>query len=83
MSKGKAGQALGYVMITQFASDGTSIVEQWTLKNPFIKMVKFGDLDYENDELTQIEIEFRYDWAECLVEEGLGTGDTGTSYVSQ
>ena len=64
MSKGKTAKALGHVKIQQIDSSGVTI-EEWTLQNPFIKMVKFGDLDYENDELTQIEIEFRYDWATC------------------
>ena len=82
MSKGMAGAVLGGVTITQFASDGVTKVEEWTLKNPFIKSVKYGDLDYENDDLTQIEIELRYDWAECDVEEG-GANSTGEFFHSE
>jgi len=79
MSKGKSSKALTHVIISQFASDGATILEQWTLKNPFIKSVKFGDLDYENDDLTLIELEFRYDWAECTIE---ADSPTGTYYSS-
>ena len=45
-------------------ADGT-IVEQWTLENPFIKSAKYGDLDYSNDELRTVEMTIRYDWARC------------------
>ena len=45
----------------------------WTLQNPFIKSVKYGDLSYDSDELREISIEFRYDWAECeILSEGGG-----------
>lgn len=64
MSKGKASAELGRVVITQVDHTGEPI-ETWTLQNPFFKTVKFGELDYENDELTQIELELRYDWAVC------------------
>ena len=71
VSKGKMIDALGRVIITQISNDGVTPLETWTLQNPFIKTVKFGDLDYENDDLTQIELEFRYDWA--TVEHSDGT----------
>lgn len=63
-SKARANGALGGVVIEQINADGGR-VEQWELKNPFIKSLKQSDLDYENDELTTIDIEFRYDWAVC------------------
>ncbi len=66
MSKGKAATSLGGVQIVQIDAEGNAI-ETWTLKNPFIKSVKFGDLDYTGDELVQIDMELRYDWAECVV----------------
>ena len=50
------------------AGSGTSgegaVVEKWTLKNAWVKSAKFGTLDYSNDELKQIDLVFRYDWAE-------------------
>ena len=48
----------------QIDSDDNEI-ESWTLHHPFIKKISFSDLDYENDELTTIDISLRYDWAEC------------------
>ena len=64
MSKGKAAAALGNLLeIRQLDSDG-QMVESWKLHNPWIKDVKFGELDYDSDDLTMIDIEIRYDWAE-------------------
>jgi len=62
MSKAKAAGALGRVIITQIDSDGNPL-ETWTLWNAFIKDVKFGDLGYGEDELTETTVELQYDWA--------------------
>lgn len=62
MSKSKATNSLGRVEIQQIDSNGNAI-ETWVLWNAWIKDVKFGDLDYDGDDLTDIEIELRYDWA--------------------
>ena len=62
MSKAKAAGALGKVIITQIDSDGNPL-EKWTLWNAFIKDVKFGDLTYDGDNLTQTDVELQYDWA--------------------
>ena len=63
MSKAKAASALGAVTVTQIDSDGNPL-ETWTLWNPFIEDIKYGDsLDYTNAELTEISITLRYDWA--------------------
>ena len=63
-SKSKSVGALGSVLIEQLDAEGNS-VETWTLQNPFIKKISFSDLDYENDELTTVDIGLRYDWATC------------------
>jgi len=68
MSKMKAAAALGSLKIQQIDGDGKP-VETWTLINPWIKDVKFGELDYESDDLTNVELEIRYDYA------SLETGD--------
>ncbi len=39
-------------------------LETWTLKHAWIKEVTFGDLDYGSDELTEVVVKFRYDWAQ-------------------
>ena len=62
MSKSKATNALGRIEIQQLDADGNAI-ETWVLWNAWIKDVKFGDLDYDGDDLTDVEIELRYDWA--------------------
>jgi hypothetical protein len=63
ISKKKAVDALGnLVKIEQISADG-GVVETWELQNPFVTDVKFGDLDYETDDMSEIELTIRYDWA--------------------
>jgi hypothetical protein len=69
MSKGKARTAIDPIQIIQLDANGNSI-EVWKLKNPFIKSVKYGELSYEDDNLTEIEIGLRYDWAVCETNNG-------------
>ena len=69
MSKAKAAGALGKVIITQIDSDGNPL-EKWELWNSFIKDVKFGDLEYGGDDLTETTIELQYDWARVTTSEG-------------
>ena len=66
MSKGKAVASIGYIRIQQIDADG-DVTEEWDVKNPFVKSVKFGELAYEDDELSEIELEVRYDWAVCTI----------------
>lgn len=64
VSKQRAVAALGnQIEIQQIDSDGNA-VETWKLVNPFITDVKFGDLDYEGDDMSEIEVTLRYDWCE-------------------
>ena len=49
-------------------------IEVWTLNNAFVKSAKFGDLDYSNDELKQIDMTLRYDHATCQVGDADGDG---------
>jgi hypothetical protein len=62
MSKAKAAGALGAVYISQIDGDGNEI-EKWTLWNAFITNVKYGDMAYGNDDLVEMTLEIRYDWA--------------------
>jgi len=63
MSKAKAAGALGTVLITQLDADGQPL-ETWTLWNSFITEAKFGDsLEYGNDDLTELSVTLKYDWA--------------------
>lgn len=62
VSKLNSVTSLGKVLIKQLDADGNN-VEEWELKNPWIKSVNFGDLDYDSEELLNIEVTLRYDWA--------------------
>lgn len=63
VSKKKSVAALGDVIIRQLDGDGFD-AKAWTLNNPWIKAVKFGELDYDGEDLMNIEITIRYDWAQ-------------------
>ena len=87
MSKVEAATAIGQVIIDVIDQDGKSI-EQWKLINPFVKSVKFGDLSYDSDELREISIEFRYDYAVCEIDgkehfKAVDDGKTGSKAQSE
>ena len=71
ISKRKSVSALGTITIHQLDSDGT-IVEDWVLKNAWIKDVKFGDLDYASEEAQNVDVTVRYDNAYINVFQGEG-----------
>jgi len=39
------------------------VVEVWELHNPWVKDVKFGDLDYALDDMVEVTMTIRFDWA--------------------
>jgi hypothetical protein len=39
------------------------VIESWRLNNPLITSVNFDTLDYSTDELLNIQITIKYDWA--------------------
>jgi len=74
VNKGNGTRAVGSIIIEVYGGDagqqgpgggvpGGTVLEKWTLNNAWVKTAKFGDLDYSSDELTQIELTIRYDWA--------------------
>ena len=63
VNKASALAALGQVEIDELSGKG-EVAGTWTLQNAFITNAKFGDLDYSGDDLLNIDITFRYDWAE-------------------
>ena len=65
ISKVRSVNALGGVTIRQIDSAGTPL-ETWELRNPFIKSVNMGDLNYESDGLSTISLGIRYDFASCV-----------------
>lgn len=83
MSKNASVNALGAVVIKQINEshgiqglNGGEAVETWTLHNAFIESVKFGDLDYSKEELTEIDLQVRYDWATLETRNGVQTPRT-------
>lgn len=62
ISKARAAGALGSVIITQLDAMGAPI-ETWTLWNSFLTEVKYGDLAYGEDDLTELSLTLKYDWA--------------------
>ena len=61
------------IIETQDAEGKT--VEQWTLHNAFITMAKFGDFDYNSEDMREISLTFKYDWASCEFKSGTYNGD--------
>ena len=76
MTKKSAVTALGDVTISQLNGEGAP-VESWKLYNAFITDVKYGDLAYGDDELVEMSVTFRYDWAT------LTPGDNAASAASK
>jgi len=64
ISKKNMVEALGTeIKIVQLDPEGATAVETWTLKNPQIEGVEFDQLDYTSDELLNITINLKYDFA--------------------
>jgi len=49
--------------IVQLNADGKE-TEIWTLYNPVIKKINWGELDYADDGLVEYTLDISYDWAE-------------------
>ena len=82
MSKGTAVGAIGSVIIEQINAAGNT-TEKWTLWNGFISDLKYGDLAYGEDDLTELSVTFRYDWA-VVSELAAATveSETGTEFFA-
>lgn len=50
------------IRVQQLDSNGNA-VETWELKNAWVKEITFGELDYTSEDLTEITLKLRYDWA--------------------
>ena len=80
-NKADALEALGDVIIRELNGEGRQI-GIWTLKNPFITNVKFGDLDYSTEDLLNIDLTFRYDFALYTAADGGEIGQEGSALPS-
>ena len=73
ISKWSASSNLGDVVITQFDAEGKAL-ETWTLWNGFLTELSFSNLEYGSDELSEVTVKFRYDWAQVEIPDSSGTG---------
>ena len=57
----------GQIQLVQFgANTGAqqqNVLEKWTINNPFLTNVDFGSLNYSSDDLVNISMTIKYDWA--------------------
>jgi len=82
ISKAAAVGGLTQVTLTLLDTNGKTR-EQWTLQNAFIKAAKFGDLDYSNDDLRQVTLTIKYDWAKCEFFDEEGAPKADQSYFAK
>lgn len=66
MAKGTATAQFAQVEIIQVDANGNAL-ETWTLINAWIKTVNFGSLEYGSDDISDVSMTFRYDWADVKV----------------
>jgi hypothetical protein len=59
------------IKLSQLDADGVNFIETWVVKNPLITSVEFDTLDYSSDELLNITVGIKYDYATI---EGLPPG---------
>mgnify|MGYP001250831452 CR=1 FL=1 len=60
---GKTGSGGGGGIVSPQNDEG-QVLEFWTLKNAWVKKIEFSELDYDGDDLAEITVEVRYDYAE-------------------
>ncbi len=64
ISKDKAQRHLGGQIKIQQLGPDNGVIETWRMYNPFIKAVKWGSLDYTSDDMVEIMVTFRFDYAD-------------------
>ena len=63
LSKNRSVLATRNIKVDVLDSDGNP-VDQWVIKNAFIKTAIMPQLSYASEEVLTVEYTFRYDWAE-------------------
>ena len=69
ITKDSATSGLGDIKIQEIATTpgggNTSVIEgEWKLINAFFTSVNFGDHSYDSEDMVEISLTIRYDWAE-------------------
>ena len=73
ITKKSAVTSLGDVRIRELGSGiagnaaRTAVLGEWSLLNPFITEVNFGSHSYDSDDMVEISVTLRYDWANYTV----------------
>lgn len=62
VSKSDSVAQLGEVIVRQIDSDGNP-VDEWKLVNAWVKEINYSDLAYDNEDLSDITLTLRYDYA--------------------
>ncbi len=66
LGKRKFNTALGnFFLIQQLNPDG-AVIENWKVVNPFFTTVNYGDLDYSSEDIVDITVGVKYDYAQLL-----------------
>ena len=63
MTKKAAVAAVGGKLFMSMIDSTGKTIEEWEFWNPWIKSINFDEGDYESDDLINLEVSFRYDWA--------------------
>jgi len=63
LSKDLSVKALGEIITLQQLDAENTIVDEFSLYNPWITSVEFGSLDYESDAMVEVVVTVRYDYA--------------------
>jgi hypothetical protein len=62
ISKQSANAALGGIKLRQIDADGNEI-EEWTLNNPYLSNVTFGEVSMDSDDIPNYQLTIEYDYA--------------------
>ena len=75
------------ISLVQFGANTGSqtqnVIEHWVLNNPFLTSVDFGNLDYSSDDLVNISMTIRYDWANLRTPDPRGAAAQGKLWTTQ
>lgn len=70
----------GQIMLVQFGANTgdqqENVLEKWYINNPLITNVDFGQLNYNTDDLVNIQVTVAYDWAYLELPERKDDGRT-------
>jgi len=82
INKKDAVGAMKRVEIMQIGETDGDVLEKWVLNNAWVESVNFSDLDYENDDLSTIELTIRFDWAELITPSEATGGQPSTFFTT-